>query len=413
MLEQRQEGDNKVVTLRTSRAFERGSAPDVQNLKISEIIVNPEIRSRVDSDRNRKCVKDYAKLIQEGHQFDPIIVFRDAQDQILLSAGFTRLQAYKSIGETTIPAEVRQGERRDAILCSVSSDKHGAPCTQLDNRRKVMLLMSDPEWSQWVDREIARCCGISNSTVHQLKLELRSLSVRIEQIDDQIAQSFGVDVATLKRAVELNNNADEPRKAQRNGKPYTINTQKIGRNNNKSSVNEETLGGETELSQPLLESGSAQKDGDRALDANNNGTTSSIVKEQRVDGVDGKEITQDESSVLGENHNVHTVESAPLISSPIVKALGGEQEPTVESGERELDSKEAERDDELKTGWAFGSNTIEEDEAIALGKSTAFEDIVTALTTVIDLLPRLEARGIRGSSRDCKLSLSNISYPHG
>jgi ATP-binding cassette, subfamily B, bacterial IrtB/YbtQ len=32
---------------------------------------------------------------------------------------------------------------------------------------------------------------------------------------------------------------------------------------------------------------------------------------------------------------------------------------------------------------------------------------------ILDLLPRLEARGIRGSSRDCKLSLSNISYPHG
>jgi hypothetical protein len=47
--------------------------------------------------------------------------------------------------------------------------------------------------------------------------------------------------------------------------------------------------------------------------------------------------------------------------------------------------------------------------------------LVTAMAAIrptlskmtLDLLPRLEARGIRGSSRDCKLSLSNISYPHG
>jgi ParB-like chromosome segregation protein Spo0J len=84
------------------------------------------------------------------------VLFTDERDY-WIGDGFHRVLAARRAGLTEFPADVRPGSRRDALLHSISSnDAHGLPRTNADKRRAVGLLLSDPEWGQWSDREIAR-----------------------------------------------------------------------------------------------------------------------------------------------------------------------------------------------------------------------------------------------------------------
>ena len=62
------------------------------------------------------------------------------------------------------------GSQRDAILCSVGANAaHGLLRTNDDKCRAVMVLLNDPEWSGWSDREVARQCAVHHRTVAKLR----------------------------------------------------------------------------------------------------------------------------------------------------------------------------------------------------------------------------------------------------
>jgi hypothetical protein len=51
-----------------------------------------------------------------------------------------------------IAADVRAGGRRDAILYAVGANAaHGLKRTNRGKRNAVMVLLKDPEWSDWAD----------------------------------------------------------------------------------------------------------------------------------------------------------------------------------------------------------------------------------------------------------------------
>lgn len=63
-------------------------------------------------------------------------------------------------------AEVRTGSRRDAVLYPVGANAaHGLRRINADKRRAVMTLLNDPEWATWSDGEIAKQCGVNQTTV--------------------------------------------------------------------------------------------------------------------------------------------------------------------------------------------------------------------------------------------------------
>lgn len=47
----------------------------------------------------------------------------------------------------------------------------GATRTNQDKRNAVELLLSDPDWSQWSNSEIARQCGVSPAFVASIRGE--------------------------------------------------------------------------------------------------------------------------------------------------------------------------------------------------------------------------------------------------
>lgn len=127
-------------------------------------------QSRADIDKD--IVAEYAERMREGVQFPPVTLFYDGK-AYWLADGFHRVSAAAAAELTAIAADVRQGTQRDAILHSVGVNaNHGLRRTNDDKRRAVEVLLRDPEWRVWSDREIARTAAVDHKTVGKWRAEL-------------------------------------------------------------------------------------------------------------------------------------------------------------------------------------------------------------------------------------------------
>lgn len=121
---------------------------------------------------SNEVISDYAEMMREGANFPPIEIFFDGCDH-WLADGYHRYLACKSNESPTIKANVQQGSKRDTILFSVGANAtHGLPRKISDKRRAVSVMLHDEQWSQWSDSEIARRCGVSQSTVNRKRASL-------------------------------------------------------------------------------------------------------------------------------------------------------------------------------------------------------------------------------------------------
>jgi ParB-like chromosome segregation protein Spo0J len=111
----------------------------------------------------------------------PVTVFFDGSDH-WLADGFHRVEAANQSGAKRIPADIRQGTRRDAILYACGANAaHGLRRTNADKRRAVEVLLRDEEWSQWTDRKIATAVGVSHTFVAELRRPAKSLDTAAQQ----------------------------------------------------------------------------------------------------------------------------------------------------------------------------------------------------------------------------------------
>ena len=126
---------------------------------------------------NEATVAEYAEAMADPDTvFPPVIVYFDGREY-WLADGFHRLAAWARIGRTDIPAEIRQGDVRKAILHSVAANAaHGLRRTNDDKRRAVLTLLEDEEWSAWSNREIARRCAVSDHLVADVRAGLTAYS---------------------------------------------------------------------------------------------------------------------------------------------------------------------------------------------------------------------------------------------
>lgn len=128
--------------------------------------MNGGTQSRASIDRG--VVSDYAEAIEGGATFPPIVVFFDGS-AYWLADGFHRYEAYSAARVYDVPADVRQGTQRDAILFSVGANSsHGVRRTNDDKRRAVLTLLNDPEWSKWPQAKISAQCGVSREYVSRV-----------------------------------------------------------------------------------------------------------------------------------------------------------------------------------------------------------------------------------------------------
>ncbi|MBT2596418.1 ParB/RepB/Spo0J family partition protein [Arthrobacter sp. ISL-72] len=85
----------------------------VVSLSIAELAQDPIDRSRPYLDPER--VSYYVDHLDDS---TPVVVF-DIDGALLLADGYHRVEAAKQLGRTTIAAEVRQGQRSDALQFAI------------------------------------------------------------------------------------------------------------------------------------------------------------------------------------------------------------------------------------------------------------------------------------------------------
>ena len=121
---------------------------------------------------SQDTVDDYARQMEDGAKFPPVIVVHDGVEYYLAD-GFHRYFATRKLKRITIDVDVVKGTLREAILYSLKANKlHGLRPTIDDKRKSVTLMLLDPEWKLWADREIARHCGVSHVFVAKMRKEL-------------------------------------------------------------------------------------------------------------------------------------------------------------------------------------------------------------------------------------------------
>lgn len=120
---------------------------------------------------NDDTVAEYAEALEGGAEFPPVTVYHDGTDY-WLADGFHRVAAYRAAGRAEIPADVRQGDRRAAVLHSCGANaSHGLRRTNADKRRAVMVLLEDAEWSGKSENWMAATCRVSRTLVRAILQE--------------------------------------------------------------------------------------------------------------------------------------------------------------------------------------------------------------------------------------------------
>ena len=152
-------------------------AEEVTMLDIDLIQIDPEIQIR---EVHTTSILGPFNLFKEIYRLEgpkalpPVVVYHDADGVYWLADGHYRVAAAREVfgseGAREIPAKVRIGSKRHAILFATSANgKHGQRLTLPEMRIAVQRLLQDPEWGQWSDREIARHVGVSHVFVGKVR----------------------------------------------------------------------------------------------------------------------------------------------------------------------------------------------------------------------------------------------------
>lgn len=143
--------------------------PPATAVKLAELERDPAINCRAGGVSERVAA-EYVEAMKAGAKFPPVVVFRDSAGTHWLADGFHRCRAVEIAGGASVAADVREGDRRDALLYAAGANAaHGARRTNKDKRRAVAALLADPEWASKGDAWIAERCAVSDRFVAKLR----------------------------------------------------------------------------------------------------------------------------------------------------------------------------------------------------------------------------------------------------
>ncbi len=142
-------------------------------INVADITVDPRCQPRQRIDE--VTVAEYVQAMRDGATFPPVTVYQDGETS-WLADGFHRIAAAKEAGLATVPADIRPGDIRAAMLHAVGANAtHGLRRSNADKRRAVETLLGDDEWASWSDHEIARRCAVSQPFVSDRRNSLITL----------------------------------------------------------------------------------------------------------------------------------------------------------------------------------------------------------------------------------------------
>jgi hypothetical protein len=138
-----------------------------ETLRLDQIEPDPVTQPR--AAMNVPLVAEYIEAMREGTEFPPVTVFHDGQ-RYWMGDGHHRVFAARSLRREDIHADIRQGDREDAILFAAGANaKHGQRRTNEDKRRAVAMALALPRLAGKSDREIAAVCTVSHTFVASVR----------------------------------------------------------------------------------------------------------------------------------------------------------------------------------------------------------------------------------------------------
>lgn len=173
-----------LADLRSSQAVLTADGPaaapagkaDLEHVPLANIKTDGGTQMR--AGLNDDAITEYRDVMRENGwgDFPPIVLYYDGS-AYWLADGFHRLAAWRQIGvsvaDSVVPAIVKSGGRRDAVLYAARANaSHGLRRTDADKRRAVETLVLDEEWGRWSNMEIARRCNVSEGLVRSVKKDL-------------------------------------------------------------------------------------------------------------------------------------------------------------------------------------------------------------------------------------------------
>ena len=139
-------------------------------MKLDQIRIDGGTQAR--AKMSEETVQQYTDLLKEGVKFPPVTVFYDGKDY-WLADGFNRYYAHIAIKRDIIDIDIKKGTKLDAKLFACGANaSHGQPRTNADKRNAVLMVLSEPEWKGWSEREIARHCNVTHTLVQDVKKSL-------------------------------------------------------------------------------------------------------------------------------------------------------------------------------------------------------------------------------------------------
>ena len=147
-------------------------------ISIFDIVRDDKIQPRVE--QKEEVIFEYAENLANGAEFPPVDVFYDGETY-WLADGFHRYEAYSLKNRETIPANVHEGGRREAIIHAAGSNAtHGIPRSNADKRRVVENMLKDSEFNIESDNTIAEWCKVSQPFVSKMRNEFTNNGYKFE-----------------------------------------------------------------------------------------------------------------------------------------------------------------------------------------------------------------------------------------
>lgn len=145
-----------------------------QRRRVALVEIRREDGAQVREELNTAATLAYADAYREGEELPPIVLFDD-HGRYRMADGFHRYVGAGAAGLLDLDADIYEGDLRKARLYATAANaQHGVRRTPETIARAVQVLLDDPEWRAWSDRQIGRHVGCSHTTVSRRRAELEA-----------------------------------------------------------------------------------------------------------------------------------------------------------------------------------------------------------------------------------------------
>lgn len=146
----------------------KDKAPTMVSLEEITLLPEIQVRIRINDDQ----VKEYTAQINDGVDFDRIILVADKEGRKLLADGWHRYMAYVAAERKKIPAEVIEDHLADAIPTAIEialreNCKHGLRMSLEDRRKAAFIAVKT--FPRRSDKALGQLCGVSPALVSKIR----------------------------------------------------------------------------------------------------------------------------------------------------------------------------------------------------------------------------------------------------